>query len=183
MSVHDSGSAALLRKKSTVSNGLEIKNEHETFVSIDLGCINSNEKRSGRTQCCSAFREKSSKTAGASLGSKPKERFFENARKATVAGHPLTECKWKQTVDSASSRMCDQAAFGLSHIDCPSDPILVNLVKAIQIDTRRTFFTVTHLVMAPRMAPTLFLTRSRKSPSTSEVQLQTAHSQLYQNEV
>ena len=89
----------------------------------------------------------------------------------------------EQTVDSASSRMCDQAAFRLRHIDCPSDPILVNLVKAIQIDTRRTFFTVTHLVMAPRMAPTLFLTRSRKSPSTSEVQLQTAHSQLYQNEV
>ena len=53
-------------------------------------------KRSGRTQCCSAFREKYSKTAGASLGSKPKERFFENARKATVAGHPLTECKWNR---------------------------------------------------------------------------------------
>ena len=96
MRVHDSGSAALLRQKSTVSNGLEIKNEHETFVSIDLGCINSNEKRSGRTQSCSAFRKESSKTAGASLGSKPKERFFENARKATVAGHPLTECKWNR---------------------------------------------------------------------------------------
>ena len=182
MRVHDSGSAALLRKKSTVSNGLEIKFEHETFVSIDLGCINSNEKRSRRTQCCPAYREDSSKTAGASLGSKPKERFFENARKATVAGHPLTECKWNR-LSILRAPACDQEAFGLSHIDCPSEPILVNLVKAIQIDTRRTFFTVTHLVMAPRMAPTLFLTRSRKSPSMSEVQLQTAHSQLYQNEI
>ena len=54
MRVHDSGSAALLRKKSTVSNRLEIKIEHETFVSIDLGCINSNETRFRRPQCCPA---------------------------------------------------------------------------------------------------------------------------------
>ena len=64
----------------------------------------------------------------------------------------------EQTVDSASARMCDQAAFELSHIDCPIEPILVNLVKAFQIDTRRAFFTVTHLVMAPRLAPSSVVT-------------------------